>query len=550
MSGVIGLNSRSKVEHPTCWALGRLAIKGAKSILNGSILNGEANHCVTGRTRPQVRASAKPMSHLLFYYQRPEPATWVFLSSFLLLSIYFVFHRFFSIRNLDIVLLLMLAPGLMMVYEGRRMQMNQRDALAAESLASSIPVVESSPRGSGDLTKLVALQPPDANDSATTEPMKAAEPSDYAPAPERSWDADSLQFYGFIALLIDCSLLLIRMLVDPALVRRPLLIPNLSIGGLSFIGISLFLFLMANVITSSPREQEVRGPQLGPGYALLNMLPQLPTVPGETIDDWSPETSTTETRWLPNLARILATLSNLAIVLGIVGVGYWHFDNVKTGIGCAVMYLLLPYAAQMTGNLEHVMPAAFMVLALLAYRQPLLAGGLMGFAAGLVYYPLFLLPLWISFYWKRGLSRWLTGVAAALLLLAGLLLLQGWEAFDDHLRWMFGLWLPRMDGLEGIWGPGRIQADFRLPVLVAFIFLSSSFAFWPSRKNLGTLICGTAAVMLAAQFWHGNGGGLFMAWFLPFVLLTIFRPNLDDRIATTMVASRWIAKSKPEVETV
>ena len=49
------------------------------------------------------------MNYLLFFYQRPEPATWVFLSSFLLLSFYFVFHRVFSIRNLDLLLLLLLA---------------------------------------------------------------------------------------------------------------------------------------------------------------------------------------------------------------------------------------------------------------------------------------------------------------------------------------------------------------------------------------------------------------------------------------------------------
>ncbi len=48
----------------------------------------------------------------------------------------------------------------------------------------------------------------------------------------------------------------------------------------------------------------------------------------------------------------------------------------------------------------------------------------------------------------------------------------------------------------------------------------------------------TAAVLLAAQFWHGNGGGLFMAWFLPFTLLTIFRPNLDNRVATMVVRER------------
>src|SRR5690606_10482096 len=80
--------------------------------------------------------SALSMSHLLLYYQRPEPSTWVFLSSFLLLSIYFVFHRFFSVRNFDIVLLLLLAPGLMMVYEGRRMQLAEREAIHAEGLAT------------------------------------------------------------------------------------------------------------------------------------------------------------------------------------------------------------------------------------------------------------------------------------------------------------------------------------------------------------------------------------------------------------------------------
>jgi hypothetical protein len=81
---------------------------------------------------------------------------------------------------------------------------------------------------------------------------------------------------------------------------------------------------------------------------------------------------------------------------------------------------------------------------------------------------------------------------------------------------------------------------------VGFILLSISFVFWPSRKHLGTLMCCTSAVMLAAQFWHGNGGGLYMSWFLPFTLLTIFRPNLDDRVATSVVKSR--RKRTPRVD--
>jgi hypothetical protein len=475
------------------------------------------------------------MSHLLFYYQRPEPATWVFLSSFLLLSIYFVFHRFFSVRNLDVMLLMLLAPGLMMVYEGRRARMSEHTEVSANQLVDSTAA-----RHQDSGSQFISYQT-----EAAAQVEKSAD-QNYPlnlNKPKR-WSAEALQFWGFCALLMACALLMIRMLVDPALVRRPLLIPNLSIGGLSFIGISLFVFLMGNVITSTPREQEARGPQLGPGYLFLKMLPQLPTTPDVQTSDAKVavvEGEPTQSRWLSNMTRGFAILSNLAIILSIVGVGYWHFDNVKTGIGCAVVYLLLPYTAQMTGNLEHVVPAAFMALALLAYRQPLLSGCLMGMAAGLVYYPLFLLPLWISFYWKRGLTAWLSGVIGALVLLAGLLLIQGWQEFLDHLSRMFGIWFPRMEGLEGIWGPGRIQADFRLPVLVAFFLLSFSYAIWPSRKNFGSLISGTAAVMLAAQFWHGNGGGLYMAWFLPFVLLTIFRPNLDDRIATSVVSQRRVA---------
>jgi hypothetical protein len=476
------------------------------------------------------------MSQLLFYYQRPEPATWVFLSSFLLISVYFVFNRFLSIRNLDVMLLLLLAPGLMMVYEGRRWKMAEPLDVSAGQLVESA-ALDKPPGTRVDSLQWVSFQEnqalkPDANGS-------------YLPNQDRYWNADSLQFWGFAALLTACALLLVRMMVDPALVRRPLLMPNLSIGGLSFIGISLFVFLMGNIVTSTPREQEVRGPQLGPGYLFLKMLPQLPTTPDTSITPAPPNIVETEdatqSRWISNLARAFAILSNLAVIISIVGVGYWHFDNIKTGIGCAVMYLLLPYSAQMTGNLEHVAPAALMSLALLSYRQPFLSGCLMGFASGLVYYPLFLLPLWISFYWKRGLTSWLAGVSGALALLSGLLLIHGWQGFVDHLQSMYGLWMPRMEGLEGIWGPGRIQADFRLPVLVAFFLLSFAYAAWPSRKNLGTLISGTAAVMLAAQFWHGNGGGLYMAWFLPFVLLTIFRPNLDDRVATAVVKQRYLA---------
>lgn len=473
------------------------------------------------------------MSQLLLFYVRPEPGTWVYLSSFLLVGVFFVFHRLWSVRNLDILLLLLLTPGLLLAYEGRKQRRLAPQVIPASTMADD--------EGQNGLEPVQYV-------AAAQEAVGAAdEPSTSAPLnPPEQWTADQLEFAGFAALLIACGLLLIRMLIDPALVRRPLLEPNLSIGGLSFIGVSLFLFLMSNVITSDPELSDQRGPKLGPGYALLYRLPDLPTTPEHEGPVWNSGDKPGDTQWVYNLARALVILANLAIVIGIVGVGYWHFENVKTGIGCATMYLLFPYTAQMAGNVEHALPGALLTLAILAYRQPLIAGCLLGLASGLVYYPLFLLPLWISFYYHRGLGRLLLGVVSMLALLAGLLLLRGWPNFVEAIRDMFGLWRPAMENLSGIWGLG-FDPMFRLPVLVAFILLSFSFVFWPPRKTLGTLMCGTAAVMLAAQFWHGYGGGLYMAWFLPCVLLTVFRPNLDDRIAVRVVSPNWTRSDRLSV---
>jgi hypothetical protein len=50
--------------------------------------------------------------------------------------------------------------------------------------------------------------------------------------------------------------------------------------------------------------------------------------------------------------------------------------------------------------------------------------------------------------------------------------------------------------------------------------------------------------MLATQFWLPNGGGLYMAWYLPLLLLTIFRPNLEDRVALTVLGEGWFLRRR------
>jgi hypothetical protein len=355
------------------------------------------------------------------------------------------------------------------------------------------------------------------------------------------------------------------MLLDPTMVRRPLLEPNLSSGGLIFIGVSLFLFLMANVITSDLSADDLKGAQgaqslidrvdtshdrdkpedyrrHGPGYYFLHALPSIPTFPFIRSSDTPPA------KVYEIIAKIMAIVSHLAVVAGLVTIAYWHFENVKMGIGAAALYLMLPYTAQMTGHVDHVLPAALLLWAVVFYRRPALAGIFLGLATAVFYYPLFLLPLWISFYWQRGLGRFLAGAggAVAVMILSLAFVSKDLESFWLKFQPMFALWIPATSNLHGIWGEGYWDPWYRLPLMVACGAVAIGLALWPAHKNLGTLLSCSAAMMLGVQFWHGygEGGGMYMAWYLPLLLMTVFRPNLEDRVALTVLGEGWFASKR------
>lgn len=444
------------------------------------------------------------MSEILFQYQKVNPTTWVYLSSLLTIALYFKFSRVWSVRNLDLVGLVMLAPGLLMV--------------------------------------------------------------EYGLSNENS----RIEQFGYVWLFATGALFMVRLLLDPIMVRRPLLEPNLSAGGMTFLGISLLVFLMANVVNSQMEPDDLAGVKgaekvqalespgpeekqdlatHGPGYPLLHLLPSLSTQ-ALMIEDTARETQ--QERILRRdrvriaTARTMAILSHLAVVVGMVLIGYRHFDSIRTGIAAATLYLLLPYTAQLTGRIDHVLPAALLVWAVAAYRRPLASGMLMGLAIGAIYYPLFLLPLWLGFYWQRGLLRFSVGVVTTLALLIAPLAFtsDSLATFSSQLQEMFGWTSLAPKVLQGFWGFGILNPAYRYPVLVLLVALCVSLALWPAQKNLGTLMSCSAAVMLGTQFWHPHNGGLYMAWYLPLVLLTIFRPNLEDRVALSVLGEGWFPRRR------
>jgi hypothetical protein len=516
------------------------------------------------------------MNEILFQYHRPEPTTWVYISTLLSIGLFFKFNRFWSIRNLDLILVLLLAPGLVMATFGREMkdaanlepsdqqEVKRTDTASDGSLDLAPAVVdESVPEILGNVpAEGLDVAPEELNTGAPSgfvdtaadgadvagggvEEEKAEErPSAAAEAKANLLKGERVERLGYIWLFITSAILFVRLMTDPTMVRRPLLEPNLTAGALIFTCCSLFFFLMANVVTGTPTAK-IHPSKFGPGYRLLYRLPEVPVT--QLFEDETPAEEEPENVVFGATAKVMAILSQLAIVMGIILIGYRHFDNIRIAVGAAAFYLLLPYTAQMTGLVDHVLPAALLVWAIYFYRQPLLAGVFIGLA-GVVYYPLFLLPLWLSFYWHRGKLRFLTGfaIAMACLVLALIVFYGVGDEFRTAFGSMFGIQWPVTEGLAGFWN--YYPSIYRLPLLAAFFVLSFSFALWPAQKNLGTLMCCTAAIMVAAQFWHRFYGGTYMAWYMPLLLLTIFRPNLEDRVALAVLGEGWFARRRANTE--
>ncbi|MBL9125132.1 MAG: hypothetical protein JNG90_15955, partial [Planctomycetaceae bacterium] len=340
------------------------------------------------------------MDQVLYQWQM-NPTTWVYMSSMIMIAVYFKFNRVWSVRNLDLLALIAMAPGPLLVAQG------------------------------GNLAQL-----------------------------------------GYGWLFATGGFFLVRLLLDPMMVRRPLLEPNLSPGGLTFTGAALLLFLMTNVIASNVTVDDLDGPRRaeqilsrqeapagepqrtlhGPGYPLLHILASVPSralirLPTQLTADQE------QLMYHTAAARTMAILAHLAVVIGIIVVGARHYGNLRTGVAAATLYLLLPYTFQMVGRVDHVLPAALLVWGVAAYRRPLIAGMLLGLAIGAVYYPLFLLPLWLSFYWQRGRVRFVGGVLAMIgvLLLSLALTSSSLESFVAQARGMFTWPGDVRETVDGFW---------------------------------------------------------------------------------------------------
>ena len=482
------------------------------------------------------------MDQILQGYHLNDP-TWFYLSFLLIVAVYFKFSRFWSIRNLDLALLLLIAPGLLLVRNG-----------------------------------------------------------------------DETAAFGYGWLFVATGLLLVRAVTDSLITRRPRLEQNMNAAGMAFLCAATFLFLTTKLLTEPPPDSSVQsirranelmrgespapvekpaekplaksvatadGPKVdglkidGQGKSLPDMAsagPATSLVAGGMAqiskalvnrDSLSASAAAAADAASPAdlevvTTRLIAILAHLAVILGLALVGRHIFGDTDVGFAMATLYMLMPCTAYDVGKINHVLPAALVVWAMWAYRRPFVSGTLLGLACAMLFFPIFLLPLWAAFYGKRGGLRFASAVVlTTAAILSSLMLLS--NDSQGIVRQLLGYFPPAelpfrtldpANTSTGFWGPH--EAAYSIPVFASYLVMVVALTIWPRRKSLSHVIPYSAAIVIGTQFWYPQQGGVYVLWYLPLLLLVVFRPLMTNHFAPEfkplLLFRRAQNRSKPQPE--
>jgi len=352
-------------------------------------------------------------------------------------------------------------------------------------------------------------------------------------------NAGSQPWAAYLFLFMGTFLWLARCLLDLGMTRRPLLEPNLNAAGLACLSIGVLGLFVVETVSLSVREGSERNPADANAAQTPRLSPPGPThpaLPRLPLLENAPLANSLKANPLQGIARILASIAQLALVVGLVAVGWIHFEQPISGLAAATCYLLLPYARFALVDSGQLLPAAVIVGALVAYKRPVAAALMIGFSAGWMPACIGLLPLWAGFY--RGRAALQFGLISASMLITCILFglfvpgMSSWAtALGARSLSQAGVWPATEAPDSGSFWSG-IDPSYRLPVWIGYLALVVITTFWPAKKNLAQLISSSAALLLASQYWYLAKGGTLVLIHLPIVILMMFRPNLGHRRGT------------------
>lgn len=339
---------------------------------------------------------------------------------------------------------------------------------------------------------------------------------------------------GYVWLFAITLLLWFRLLGDSLFTRRPRYEQNLNPAGLMFLMWAALAFQTTRILIEEPHESTLATVRLADSLLHLE--------DNSHEHHKQPEAAGPAGRLLATpivpfsggvekvAARSLAVLAVMAVMLGLICIGRWHFSDTNLGFAMATLYLLVPCTAYDASRVTHVLPGALIIWAVATYRRPIAAGALLGLACGTMFFAVFLLPIWLAFYWKRGACRFAAAVGTVTILLIASLLLTSADSYSFTRQILGSIdWAAlKFDAGHGVGFWSVYDPAYRIPVFTLFSVVLIVVTIWPVEKNLEHLLAYSASTVVATQFWYPHEGGIYILWYLPLVLVVIFRPRVAN----------------------
>ncbi|APW61359.1 hypothetical protein [Paludisphaera borealis] len=395
------------------------------------------------------------------------PATWLFLSFLGCVTLFFKFSRFWSIRNLDLILLFALVPGMMMIVGSRPAQPFAAYVLLFLGSAAWLvrclvdlgfsrrPLLEPNLNASGLfclsvgvlgllLVETVSLPVEEGAARNPAEPSAREELAGRPPSPTEENVA--------VKQVLEIAPL------PESLKHKPLqVILSRVLAVLAHLGLVSGLWL----IGWKHFERSITGLSMAACYLLLPYSRVALVDSGQLI---------------PSALIIYAV--------------FWHTRPTISGLLIGLAAGWIPACLGLIALWAGFYKGKSRLRYLLVSVSVALACALLG-----------------SF--GPGLSQWASALGARSIAEVGLL-----PRFE-----------PRSDGSFWV----GFDSSFRLPVLIGYLALVIVTIFVPARKDLSELISLSAALLVASQFWYLEKGGTLVLLYLPLAIVMMFRPTMNAR---------------------
>jgi hypothetical protein len=251
----------------------------------------------------------------------------------------------------------------------------------------------------------------------------------------------------------------------------------------------------------------------------------------------------------PALASKLATITFHLIGVGALFIAARRIMDSRAGWGVVALYCGSAYVMGVGGEEEmiggmtfasHIAPAAVTMAAFAALTRPIWAGALLSTAMATLFWPAFLFPAWLGYYWNnpaRARGFVIGFVLASLVIGVPVLLrserIEGRGIIGTILHETqghqqdpnaygsspFGFWGLRTDARELLRDPlvaGQPNTSLAFLLFAAFVIGSFFLARGRTEVQLALL---TGALAIGSQLWKIHGTGVYVAWYYGFLLL-------------------------------